>query len=178
MAPSSWLWSYESQLVGGYAAWRSWIQGHWRKNPSSGREEDLYPGPPDYKSSALPLGHSLLLYTINKIKSYHDYAVCILIRFPVVSRKWEWQLELYNPFVGRSLGSNTTHFKNFAEVNLKPVVWSVIILLSAPSTSVIVQPSVSRLEGTWIYSTSSEETVRNDAGTRNSDRISQAFWFR
>ena len=29
-----------------------------KTNPSSGREEDLNPGPPDYKSSALPLGHS------------------------------------------------------------------------------------------------------------------------
>ena len=28
-----------------------------KTNPSSGREEDLNPGPPDYKSSALPLGH-------------------------------------------------------------------------------------------------------------------------
>ena len=26
-----------------------------KTNPSSGREEDLNPGPPDYKSSALPL---------------------------------------------------------------------------------------------------------------------------
>ena len=29
-------------------------------NPSSGREKDLNPGPPDYKSSALPLGHARL----------------------------------------------------------------------------------------------------------------------
>ena len=28
-----------------------------KTNPSSGREEDLNPGPPDYKTSALPLGH-------------------------------------------------------------------------------------------------------------------------
>ena len=27
---------------------------------SSGKEEDLNPGPPDYKSSALPLGHARL----------------------------------------------------------------------------------------------------------------------
>ena len=26
-----------------------------KTNPSSGKEEDLNPGPPDYKSSALPL---------------------------------------------------------------------------------------------------------------------------
>ena len=32
-------------------------------NPSSGREEDLNPGPPDYKSSALPLGQARLLIT-------------------------------------------------------------------------------------------------------------------
>ena len=31
-----------------------------RTNPSSGREEDLNPGPPDYKSSILPLGHARL----------------------------------------------------------------------------------------------------------------------
>ena len=31
-----------------------------KTNPSSGREEDLNPGPPDYKSSALPLGHARL----------------------------------------------------------------------------------------------------------------------
>ena len=29
-----------------------------KTNPSSGREEDLNPGPPDYLSSALPLGHA------------------------------------------------------------------------------------------------------------------------
>ena len=28
-----------------------------KTNPSGGREEDLNPGPPDYKTSALPLGH-------------------------------------------------------------------------------------------------------------------------
>ena len=31
-----------------------------KTNPSSGREEDLKPGPPDYKSNALPLGHARL----------------------------------------------------------------------------------------------------------------------
>ena len=31
-----------------------------KTNPSSGREEDLNPKPPDYKSSALPLGHACL----------------------------------------------------------------------------------------------------------------------
>ena len=31
-----------------------------KTNPSSGREKDLNPGPPDYKSSALPLGHARL----------------------------------------------------------------------------------------------------------------------
>ena len=29
-------------------------------NPSNSREEDLDPGPPDYKSSALPPGHARL----------------------------------------------------------------------------------------------------------------------
>ena len=28
-----------------------------KTSPSSGREEDLNPGPPDYKSRTLPLGH-------------------------------------------------------------------------------------------------------------------------
>ena len=31
-----------------------------KTNPSSGREEDLNPGRPDYESSALPLGHAHL----------------------------------------------------------------------------------------------------------------------
>ena len=31
-----------------------------KTNPSSGREGDLNPGPPDFKSSALPLGHARL----------------------------------------------------------------------------------------------------------------------
>ena len=31
-----------------------------KTNPSSGRVEDLNPGPLDYKSSALPLGHARL----------------------------------------------------------------------------------------------------------------------
>ena len=31
-----------------------------KTNLSSGREKDLNPGPPDYKSSALPLGHARL----------------------------------------------------------------------------------------------------------------------
>ena len=34
--------------------------GQPKTNPSSGREEDLNPGPPDYKSNALPLGHARL----------------------------------------------------------------------------------------------------------------------
>ena len=33
-----------------------------KTNPSNGREEDLNPGPPDCKSSALPLGHARLPY--------------------------------------------------------------------------------------------------------------------
>ena len=31
-----------------------------KTSPSSGREEDLNPGPPDYMSSAIPLGHARL----------------------------------------------------------------------------------------------------------------------
>ena len=31
-----------------------------KTNTSSGRKEDLKPGPPDYKSNALPLGHARL----------------------------------------------------------------------------------------------------------------------
>ena len=40
-----------------------------KTNPSSAREEDLNPGPPDYKSSALhvPLGHARLLIDITSI---------------------------------------------------------------------------------------------------------------
>ena len=33
-----------------------------KTNPSSSREKDLNPGPPDYKSNALPLGHVRLPY--------------------------------------------------------------------------------------------------------------------
>ena len=36
-----------------------------KTNPSSGREEDLNPGPPDYKSNALPLGHARLRETLS-----------------------------------------------------------------------------------------------------------------
>ena len=57
--------SYESQLVGGWPV--GYLQGveelNWgppKTNPSSVREEDLNPGPPDYKSSALPLGYGRL----------------------------------------------------------------------------------------------------------------------
>ena len=35
--------------------------GPLKTNPASGREKDLNPGPPDYKSSVLPLGHACLL---------------------------------------------------------------------------------------------------------------------
>ena len=37
-----------------------------KTNPSSGGEEDLNPGPPDYKSSALPLGHARLPSIISR----------------------------------------------------------------------------------------------------------------
>ena len=37
-----------------------------KTNPFSGREEDLNPGPPDYKSSALPLGHARLPQRTNQ----------------------------------------------------------------------------------------------------------------
>ena len=41
-----------------------------KTNPSSGREKDLNPGPPDYKSSALPLGHARLPGNkVNKVKN-------------------------------------------------------------------------------------------------------------
>ena len=35
-----------------------YLQGVEELNSSSGREEDLNPGPPDYKASGLPLGHA------------------------------------------------------------------------------------------------------------------------
>ena len=35
-----------------------------KTNPSSGREQDLNPGRPDYKSSAQPLGHAASLKTL------------------------------------------------------------------------------------------------------------------
>ena len=61
--------SKESQLAGGKPV------GHLKSveelsselpktNPSSGRKEDLNPGPPHCKSSALPLGHARLAYGI------------------------------------------------------------------------------------------------------------------
>ena len=37
-----------------------------KTNPSSGREEDLKPGSPDYESSALPLGHARLPRVFSK----------------------------------------------------------------------------------------------------------------
>ena len=57
--------SWESQLVGGWPVGlctrRGGVEfGPPKKNPFSGREEDLNQGPPYYKSSALPLGHSRL----------------------------------------------------------------------------------------------------------------------
>ena len=42
-----------------------------KTNPSSGREEDLNPGPPDYKSSALLLDHARLPRRI-EFKFFHD----------------------------------------------------------------------------------------------------------
>ena len=55
----------KTQLMGGWPV--GYLQGVEelnsgppRTNPSSGREEDLNPGPPDYKSSTLPLGHARL----------------------------------------------------------------------------------------------------------------------
>ena len=63
--------SYESQLVGGWPV--GYLQrveelnsGPPKTNPSSGREEDLNPGSPDYKFSALPLGHARLPKLIKK----------------------------------------------------------------------------------------------------------------
>ena len=46
-----------------------------KTNPSSGREEDLNPGPPDFKSSALPLSHARLTnkYQIPKEKYPEPY---------------------------------------------------------------------------------------------------------
>ena len=38
-----------------------------KTNPSSGREEYLNPGLPDYKSSALPLGHARLPISIVQV---------------------------------------------------------------------------------------------------------------
>ena len=38
-----------------------------KANPSSGREEDLNPGPREYKSSALPLGHARLRHDFHKM---------------------------------------------------------------------------------------------------------------
>ena len=44
------------------AIYRAWTEelnlGPSNTNPSGGREEDLILGPPDYKSSAQPLGHA------------------------------------------------------------------------------------------------------------------------
>ena len=51
-----------------------------KTNPSSGGDEDLNPGPPDYKSSALPLGHArlpLINNSSNKKKKKYD---CFLVK--------------------------------------------------------------------------------------------------
>ena len=42
-------------------------EGPPKTNPSSGRAEDFNLGPPDYKSSALPLGHARLLKYSNLV---------------------------------------------------------------------------------------------------------------
>ena len=53
-------------------AWRSWKLGSPNTNRSSGREEDLNLGPPDYKSSAQPLGHAASTDSSNLNIGNHD----------------------------------------------------------------------------------------------------------
>ena len=55
----------KTMLVGGWPVGylqnvEELISGPPKTNPSSGRKEDLNLGPPDYKSSALSLGHARL----------------------------------------------------------------------------------------------------------------------
>ena len=40
-------------------------------NQSSGREKDLNQGPPDYKSSTLPLGHARLPEMVDQSSKYY-----------------------------------------------------------------------------------------------------------
>ena len=40
-----------------------------KTNPASGRNGELNPGPPDYKSSALPLGHVRLLLFLSNVNN-------------------------------------------------------------------------------------------------------------
>ena len=53
-----------------------------KTNPCSGREEDLNPGPPDYNSFALPVGHVTDIFAIlNKgegvdIRKHCNYGRC------------------------------------------------------------------------------------------------------
>ena len=57
-----------------------------KTNPSHGKEEDLNPGPPDYKSSTLPLGHPHL----QKIKpgQPRGMALTIFHSFSESLQKW------------------------------------------------------------------------------------------
>ena len=55
--------SYKFQLLGGWPVdclqgVKELNSGPPKTSPSSGKEEDLNPGPPDYKCSALPPGHA------------------------------------------------------------------------------------------------------------------------
>ena len=50
-----------------------------KTNPSSVREEDLNPGPPDYESSALPLGHAHLPKTGVELELLTDMDMHLLI---------------------------------------------------------------------------------------------------
>ena len=54
-----------------------------KPNPSSNRKEVMKPGPPDYKSSALPLGHDHLLKThvIGCYSSYFEYILLLVTSY-------------------------------------------------------------------------------------------------
>ena len=62
-----------------------------KENPSCGSEEDLKPGPPDYKSSTLPLGHAHL----QKIKPGQPRGMALTIFFPFLNpynREGKWAI--------------------------------------------------------------------------------------
>ena len=59
-----------------------------KTNPSSGREEDLNPGPPDYKSSTQPFGHPA-----SKEEMFPVFLYCLPTGAAHLVRGIEWSLK-------------------------------------------------------------------------------------